>query len=81
MNMKHRNIIFSLTALALLSLRASAAPVPFFEAHCYDCHDADEKKGNLDLTALKPKFSDAETFAMWVKVHDRIESGEMPPKK
>ena len=58
------------------------APVqPFFDAHCYDCHDAAEKKGDLDLTALKADFADAETFARWVKVFDRIESGEMPPKK
>ena len=53
----------------------------FFEKHCTDCHDATDKKGNLDLTALNSKFTDAETLAMWVKIHDRIESGEMPPKK
>ncbi len=40
-----------------------------------------EKKGNLDLTALKSQFSDAETLAIWVKVSDNIVSGEMPPKK
>ena len=79
--MKHRHIIFSLAAVAVLSLRAGAQQQDFFEKHCYDCHDATDKKGNLDLTALKPTFSDAESFAMWVKVHDRIESGEMPPKK
>ena len=36
---------------------------------------------HLDLTALKPNFADADSFARWIKVHDRIESGEMPPKK
>ncbi len=70
-----------------LLLILSACPLPalepntFFDAHCYDCHDAETKKGNLDLTALKPDFADAENFTRWVKVHDRIESGEMPPKK
>ena len=59
----------------------SAEPAAFFDAHCYDCHDADTHKGNLDLTALKQDFADSENFARWVKVHDRIESGEMPPKK
>ena len=53
----------------------------FFTQHCTECHDTETKKGNLDLTALKPDFADAENFARWVKVHDRIESGEMPPKK
>ena len=53
----------------------------FFDQHCFDCHDGDEKKGSLDLTALQSSFSSPENFARWVKVHDRIESGEMPLKK
>ncbi|MEA3210709.1 MAG: hypothetical protein QOE70_3766 [Chthoniobacter sp.] len=70
-------------ALCCLAATARAQPAleAFFEAHCYDCHDADTKKGDLDLTALKPQFSDAASFARWVTVYDRIESGEMPPKK
>ena len=63
------------------SFAQGAVPVKFFDKHCTGCHDAETKKGNLDLTALKPDFADAETFARWLKVHDRIESGEMPPKK
>lgn len=53
----------------------------FFEKHCYDCHDATLKKGGLDLTALKAEPANPDNFARWVKVHDRIESGEMPPRK
>ncbi len=64
-----------------ISAVAHAEPAAFFENHCTECHDADTKKGNLDLTALKRDFADAENFARWVKVHDRIESGDMPPKK
>jgi len=60
---------------------ALAVPAAFLEKHCYDCHDAETKKGDLDLTTLKPEFANAESFARWVKVHDRIRSGEMPPKK
>ena len=51
----------------------------FFEKHCFDCHDSDAKKGDLDLTALSSDFS--KDFKRWVKVHDRIQSGEMPPAK
>ena len=77
--MKHGIIIFSLAALSLLPLRAAGAiPASFFEAHCTDCHDAETKKGGLDLTALDSTFSDS---AAWVRVHDKIASGEMPPKK
>ena len=53
----------------------------FIKQHCADCHAADERKGDLDLTALKTDFGNADNFASWVKVYDRIESGEMPPKK
>ena len=70
-------VVFTVTCAAT----AATKQATFFKAHCVECHDADTKKGNLDLTALKPNFADAENFARWVKVHDRIESGEMPPKK
>jgi len=53
----------------------------FIESHCLDCHDSDSKKGGLDLTALKFDLSSAQDFAEWVTVHDRVISGEMPPKK
>lgn len=39
------------------------------------------KKGGLDLTALRMEPSDPKNAAAWVMVHDRVESGEMPPKK
>lgn len=53
----------------------------FLEKRCYDCHDSETKKGNLDLTALPFYLDDPKNFAMWVKVHDRVREGEMPPKK
>ena len=72
----HRAILPGLIAVAV-----HAEPAAFFEKHCIECHDADTHKGGLDLTALKRDYADTENFARWVKVHDRIESGEMPPKK
>ncbi|MEY4198510.1 MAG: hypothetical protein RLZZ265_250, partial [Verrucomicrobiota bacterium] len=59
----------------------AAELAPFLARHCVECHDADTKKGNLDLTSLPSATAGAEAFARWVKVHDRIQSGEMPPKK
>ncbi|MCX6955309.1 MAG: DUF1592 domain-containing protein [Verrucomicrobia bacterium] len=53
----------------------------FLDQHCAGCHDDVEKKGDLDLTALKFEPSDPKNFAMWVKVFDRVADGEMPPKK
>ena len=69
--------IFCFAGAALADERPNA----FIEQHCADCHDADEKKGGLDLDALNADFTNADGFAKWVKVLDRTESGEMPPKK
>jgi hypothetical protein len=60
---------------------ALGAPEAFFAKHCIDCHDSTTKSGDLDLTGFKFTPDDAQNFARWVKIHDRIESGEMPPKK
>ena len=65
----------------LLPLASSAAVAPFLEKNCVECHDADAKKGGLDLTALGSDLTDRRTFEAWVKVFDRTASGEMPPKK
>ena len=73
-------IIAWVATLAAVSAQA-AGPAAFFEQHCTDCHDAAEKKGGLDLTSLALKLDDGANFATWAKVHDRIASGEMPPKK
>ncbi|NBV20994.1 MAG: DUF1587 domain-containing protein, partial [Proteobacteria bacterium] len=84
MRFMKQNVLFVVVwAMAGVAASLAAEPIPakFFSQHCYECHDKDTKKGNLDLTALKPDFSDPDTFARWVKVHDRITAGEMPPKK
>ena len=67
--------------LFLLPMASSAAVAPFVEKNCVECHDADAKKGGLDLTALKSDLTDRKTFETWIKVFDRTASGEMPPKK
>jgi len=59
-----------------------SAPVrTFLDKHCAECHGADDPKGGLNLVELKPDFRDPRTFATWTKVHDRVQDGEMPPKK
>lgn len=60
---------------------ARAQVAPFLEKHCVECHDGEVKKGGLDLTTLKSDLSDRRAFEVWTKVHDRVASGEMPPKK
>lgn len=85
--MRRLNLGFTLTLIggsAISPLYANEAPAKvraFLEDRCIDCHDAETKKGNLDLTALAADFGNADSFAKWVKIHDRVKSGEMPPKK
>ncbi len=52
----------------------------FIENNCADCHDADTRKGGLDLTALKFEPGAATNFSKWVTVFERVNNGEMPPK-
>ncbi|EDY18203.1 Protein of unknown function DUF1588 [Chthoniobacter flavus Ellin428] len=81
--MKH--LPASLLLLSATTVWAAVQPArpgqDFMENRCYDCHDSETKKGNLDLTALPFYLDDPKVFAEWVKVHDRVRDGEMPPKK
>jgi hypothetical protein len=71
--------------LALLIALGAAAQEPpgkaFAAKHCADCHDADEKKGGLDLGALAWKPDDRAAYDRWVRVFDKVARGEMPPAK
>lgn len=71
----------AILGLLLLPLGADGALPLFLEKHCVECHDADTKKGGLDMTVLKSDPQDPKSFAAWVKIHDRTANGEMPPKK
>lgn len=67
------------------ALPLSAAELPdhvraFFERHCLDCHDSQSKKGGLDLAQPAVNFTDPPSLLRWIRLHDRVQSGEMPPK-
>lgn len=68
-------------ATAPVSGTSLPRPLPeFIEANCASCHDDVEKKGGFDLTSLSSDLSNAKTLERWVRVHDRVAAGEMPPK-
>jgi hypothetical protein len=80
--------LVSVLALAVCSSAWGAETVELpkplqktFEEHCLDCHDSGTRKGGLDLEKLGTQFQDPALFAEWVKIHDRVRAGEMPPKK
>jgi uncharacterized protein DUF1592/uncharacterized protein DUF1588/uncharacterized protein DUF1585/uncharacterized protein DUF1587/uncharacterized protein DUF1595/cytochrome c len=53
----------------------------FIGKYCSDCHDDVTKKSDLDLVHHSFDLRNANDFDLWVKVHDRVQAGEMPPKK
>jgi hypothetical protein len=75
----------SLVCALLCGLAGSAvAAVPppmqtFVQKWCIDCHDGDSHKGGLNLDGLD-FAAEQEAHARWVRVFDKVLSGEMPPK-
>jgi len=76
--MKHFISILSLSALSILA-HAQSAP-PQIDKSCIECHDKDNTKGSLDLTALSFDLTNPSTRERWIRIYDRVEKGEMPPK-
>ncbi len=77
---------FCLSYLALIALPLAAAEFTpaardFLEQHCADCHDADSKKGGLNLEKISLEHPGPEQAQLLVHIFDRVLSGEMPPKK
>lgn len=50
-------------------------------AKCYECHNAEKTKGDVDLKQFAGDPKLAVEFDLWQKVKDSIENGDMPPKK
>ena len=73
-------ILFALAA-PVFAQETDPKTAAFFAKHCSECHDADTKKGNLDLGALKGDFSTRPQMDRWTSIVDRVTSGEMPPAK
>src|SRR6185436_6891838 len=65
---------------AQLEENVSDAQRKFISDYCARCHNDVRKVANLDLTSLAYDSTDAGNFATWVKVHDRVAAGVMPPE-
>jgi hypothetical protein len=69
---------FLLSLILPLAAVAAAEPRAFLEKHCFECHDKETKKGGLDLESLG---SEKQQLERWIKIHDAVADGEMPPAK
>ena len=52
---------------------------PFIAEHCYGCHNASKKKGDLNLKVYDTFDSVAHETNTWEKVLLKLRTGEMPP--
>ena len=61
----------------------AASPFPgaegFIQKNCAGCHSSSAPAARLDLAKLTYEPANPDNFATWVKVHDRVSAGEMPP--
>lgn len=70
---------FALLVVFLLGSTGLAAdPKAFLDVHCAGCHSGTTISGGFDIAKLPVDPVDS---PMWVKVHDRVKAGEMPPAK
>jgi hypothetical protein len=72
--------------LVFAGLKAAGAeivPAPatlFLKKHCLECHTGKSAEAGLDLTKLGGDLNDKKTEHFWIRIFDRVQSGEMPPK-
>ena len=72
--------IFLIPSLMSGAEKESAFPSPFLKDHCVSCHSGEKPSGGLDLAKLQTNLKNAHLLRRWVLIHDRVASGEMPPK-
>src|SRR3954470_24295553 len=53
----------------------------FVQAHCIECHGEKVQKGDLDLHGFADAASVVRDPETWEDVLDKVQAGEMPPKK
>lgn len=76
-----RSIALGLLIAVRVSIAHAAPPSrAYFEKHCLDCHSGKSAEAGFDLTKLGTDLSDKKTEHFWIRVFDRVQSGEMPPK-
>jgi hypothetical protein len=52
---------------------------PLVEAYCLDCHGPGTQKAGLRLDTLAADVANEKVLATWIRVHDKLAAGEMPP--
>ena len=78
------HVFLSITWLSAVVLgQAVTEPVvvDFLGEYCLECHDTETAKADFILDPLHFDFAKPSTVDVWQKVLEKLETGEMPPKK
>lgn len=77
-------IRFALVLLSLIPALLAEHPPPaavrsLLNRHCATCHRSAQAPAGLDLTALPFDLDNVHTVSRWVRIHDAVRDGQMPP--
>ena len=84
--MTHTSRVTLLAAVVFVAAASDSRAVPsavesFFEKHCYECHSGEKPEAGLDLATASRDFAEPAAMARFVRIHDRVAKGEMPPEE
>ncbi|MFO1437624.1 MAG: DUF1592 domain-containing protein [Verrucomicrobiaceae bacterium] len=75
--------LFVPSVLFVLPARSAdwKAVEPMLASKCYECHNADKMKGDVDLKQFAANPDVPVNFQLWSTVKATIDNGDMPPRK
>jgi hypothetical protein len=81
--MRRFAVFFAPAVLSVLPARSAdwKAIEPMLAAKCYECHNAEKMKGDVDLKQFAANPDVPVNFQIWNTVKDTIDNGDMPPRK
>jgi hypothetical protein len=78
--LKHQYLLLVLLTVAIAQWSVAASPdLKFLQTHCADCHTGEEAEAGFDLSKLGTDLLEPAITERWVRIHDRVAAGEMPP--
>ena len=81
--MNHNQMVLATLLLTALDVLPAQMPQELsrqLDRSCRGCHSGSAAKSGLDFGAVKFDLTDRASRERWIRVHDRVEKGEMPPK-
>jgi hypothetical protein len=82
LNPSHLALVGFVVAASSLSAAPDWKQVEsFLAAKCYECHNAEKMKGDVDLKQFAANPDVPVNFQIWNTVKDTIDNGDMPPRK